>query len=123
MARSCVSWPEWSAFAFWFRTKKWNRARATLLAKVGASLEAVDFYRVKTDRVWTRDFAPSFIVARDTGREVAAVKWRFNAWAKYDNWQLDEAAGAKIPNWPVRARGRRRWYSKAEASTLTGRAG
>jgi len=70
-----------------------NAAREAL-QKVGAELAAVDFYRVPTDRVWTRDFAPSFVVA---GSEVAAVKWRFNAWAKYDNWQRDDAAGRKIP--------------------------
>ncbi len=30
--------------------------------------------------------------------EIAAVKWRFNAWAKYDNWQCDDEAGRKIPD-------------------------
>jgi agmatine deiminase len=70
-----------------------QRARA-VLAKVGANLAAVDFYRIPTDRVWTRDFAPSFVTS---GAETAAVKWRFNAWAKYDNWQRDDAAGRRIP--------------------------
>lgn len=66
-----------------------------VLSKVGANLEQVDFFQVPTDRVWTRDFAPSFAFAGDT---VCGVKWRFNAWAKYDNWEDDEAAGAKIPS-------------------------
>src|SRR4051812_17937127 len=70
-----------------------NAAREAL-RKVGAELAAVDFYPVPTDRVWTRDFAPSFVVS---GGEVAAVKWRFNAWAKYDNWHCDDAAGRMIP--------------------------
>lgn len=66
-----------------------------VLTKVGANLDAVDFYHQPTDRVWTRDFAPSFV--KHPSGEVAAVKWRFNAWAKYDNWQLDDAAGRQIP--------------------------
>jgi agmatine deiminase len=74
-------------------TQEENAARQ-VLTKVGADLASVDFYDVPTDRVWTRDFAPSFVVGSG---EVAAVKWRFNAWAKYDNWQRDEAAGAQIP--------------------------
>jgi len=78
-------------------------ARA-VLKKVGAQCEAVDFYRVHTDRVWTRDFAPSFVTQAST-REVGAVKWRFNAWAKYDNWQRDDAAGARIPT----LAGKRSW--------------
>src|SRR5579863_5773776 len=73
-----------------------QRAR-TVLSKVGAELSAVEFYRVPTDRVWTRDFAPSFVVARALAGDVAAVKWRFNAWAKYDNWQRDDDAGRRIP--------------------------
>jgi agmatine deiminase len=29
-------------------------------------------------------------------RELAAIKWRFNAWAKYPNWQHDEKIGTLI---------------------------
>jgi len=61
----------------------------------GAQMEAVQFYRVATDRVWTRDFAPLFV--RDSAGDVAAVKWRFNGWAKYENHLTDEAAGRAIP--------------------------
>lgn len=79
-------------------------ARA-VLSKVGAYLEAVDFYQVETDRVWTRDFAPSFVLARGAGGDVAAVKWQFNAWAKYDNWRRDDEAGRRIPQ----LAGKRAW--------------
>ena len=50
-----------------------------------------------TDRVWTRDFRPELSFVSRANRETAAVKWRFNAWAKYDNWQRDDEAGRKIP--------------------------
>ena len=32
------------------------------------------------------------VLARAT--EMAAIKWRFNAWAKYPNWKHDEKIGS-----------------------------
>ena len=29
-------------------------------------------------------------------RHLAAIKWRFNAWAKYHNWKKDEAIGSRM---------------------------
>src|SRR5207302_153836 len=29
-----------------------------------------------------------------TANQLSAVKWRFNAWAKYSNWQRDEKIGS-----------------------------
>jgi agmatine deiminase len=69
-----------------------------VLTKVGAELAAVEFFPVPTDRVWTRDFAPSFVTAPSPAPECAAVKWHFNAWAKYDDWHRDDAAGRLIPH-------------------------
>ena len=66
------------------------RARG-ILRKAGATLEAVEFFECPTDRVWARDFGPTFVVNRRG--EGALVGWRFNAWAKYDDWQQD----AKVP--------------------------
>lgn len=48
----------------------------------------IRFHRWPTNRGWTRDSGPIFI-KRKTG-EVAITNWRFNAWAKYKNWQLDD---------------------------------
>jgi len=45
-----------------------------------------DLVRVATNRSWTRDTGPLF-VERDGKKR--ATHWRFNAWAKYDDWQLD----------------------------------
>jgi agmatine deiminase len=61
-----------------------------VLTRAGADWEAVEFFRQPTDRVWARDFGPSFVNG-------AAVKWRFNGWAKYENHLRDEAAGRAIP--------------------------
>jgi agmatine deiminase len=65
-----------------------------VLEKCGVQWEAVEFYPMETDRVWARDFAPLFV---KSANEVAAVKWRFNGWAKYENHLRDEAAGLAIP--------------------------
>ncbi len=65
-----------------------------ILERNGSVLAAVDFYTVETDRVWTRDFAPLFV--KNAAGEKAAVKWRFNGWAKYANHLLDDAAGHTV---------------------------
>ena len=42
---------------------------------------------VPTDRVWLRDSAPTAVTRADGNVELVA--WRFNAWAKYDNYHAD----------------------------------
>src|SRR6185437_14226077 len=62
--------------------------------------ENVRFHRWPTDRIWTRDSGCAFVWpcgagarARETSA-MAAVKWQFNAWAKYPNWKRDEKVGS-----------------------------
>jgi agmatine deiminase len=70
-----------------------------VLEKAGVDLARVEFFRFPTNRGWTRDFGPLF-VRRDGRRgETAIARFRFNAWAKYADWQKDDrvselAAGA-----------------------------
>jgi agmatine deiminase len=48
-----------------------------------------DSYRMhvqKTDRSWLRDSAPTGILE---GGTLKWVQWKFNAWAKYDNFKKD----------------------------------
>jgi agmatine deiminase len=77
------------------RDEELRQGAHAVLEKCGANLAAVDFERCPTDRVWTRDFAPQFL--KNAAGETAAVKFRFNGWAKYDNHLLDDAAGRAIP--------------------------
>ena len=50
----------------------------------------VSYHRLKTVDVWVRDYGPIGI----KGKDIALVKWRFNAWGnKYDDLLPDEAAG------------------------------
>jgi agmatine deiminase len=68
-----------------------ERQATRILRSAGADLDAVFFYRCPTDRVWVRDYGPIFV--RDRHGWVAMTRWRFNAWAKYDDWRRD----ARVP--------------------------
>ena len=91
-----------------------KRARE-VLDRAHALSDNVHFHRWPTNRVWMRDSGCTFVVSgnsetlssRAKSRDLAssadliAVKWRFNAWAKYCNWQQDEKIGshmAKVAN-------------------------
>ena len=65
-----------------------------ILRKVGAQMESVEFIECPTNRVWTRDYCPLFV--KNRRGELGLTGWRFNAWAKYDDWQLDAAVPAKL---------------------------
>jgi agmatine deiminase len=65
-----------------------------VLRKAGAPLASIDFFHVPTDRVWTRDYCPIFVA--DPSSDITLTDWHFNGWAKYPNWQRDDAAAALI---------------------------
>jgi agmatine deiminase len=56
-----------------------------------ADLKRIKFHVWPTDRGWTRDSGPIFVKAeRKAGpAPLAVTNWRFNAWAKYPDWKLD----------------------------------
>jgi agmatine deiminase len=68
----------------------------------------IRFWQIPTNRGWTRDFGPIFVKRDSRKRDLppmGTTVWRFNAWAKYDDWQLDSRAGTeiakllRIPSW------------------------
>jgi agmatine deiminase len=81
-----------------------------VLAKAGALSKNIAFHRWPTNRVWTRDSGCTFVVATnhvDAGdspaqsrprspQTLAAIKWSFNAWAKYSNYRHDEKLGSRM---------------------------
>ncbi|MGH9354929.1 MAG: agmatine deiminase family protein [Terriglobia bacterium] len=78
-------------------------ARAkSILKRAGVDVSRVEFFHFPTNRSWTRDFGPLFVRdSESTGvHEIAIVRFQFNAWAKYPDWQLDnqipELAGAAL---------------------------
>src|SRR5690348_15239133 len=72
----------------------------TVKADAGRALAAHDvapnfrLHVVPSDRVWLRDSAPTGVI-RDDGK-VTLANWQFNAWAKYDNFALDERLGEAL---------------------------
>lgn len=76
-----------------------------------ADLARIDFVRARTNRGWMRDLGPMFARKRRTGGRVI-LDYRFNAWAKYDDWKLDDAIAGTVahrfgvPAVPVTHRGR-----------------
>lgn len=67
------------------------------LARASANPRHLHFHRWPTDRVWTRDSGPIFVrksSSVDQGT-IAVTNWRFNAWAKYDNWHRDDQLAAR----------------------------
>jgi agmatine deiminase len=65
-----------------------------ILERAGANLDHVSFHLWPTDRSWTRDSGPIFV--RNAEGRVGIINWRFNAWAKYSNWQLDDKVPGRV---------------------------
>jgi agmatine deiminase len=70
------------------------RARR-VLEKVGVALSRIEFFRFPTNRGWTRDFGPVF-VKHGNSRGPTIAKFRFNAWAKYRDWQKDDRVPERV---------------------------
>jgi len=79
-----------------------RRARR-VLERNGVDLEQVRFHLWPTNRVWTRDSGPIFV--RTPEGKLGLTDWRFNAWAKYPDWELDDQFPSrvkkllKLPTW------------------------
>lgn len=67
----------------------------SVLTKVGADFSKIEFYRFPHNRGWMRDSGPMF-VKNDETEETAVVKFKFNAWAKYADWELDNQVAVKF---------------------------
>ncbi len=66
----------------------------SMLRRAGANLDQVSFHRWPTDRGWTRDSGPIFV--RNAEGRVGLTNWRFNGWAKYDDWHLDDKLPGRV---------------------------
>jgi agmatine deiminase len=69
-----------------------ERRATQILKRGGANLTRLHFHHWPTDRVWLRDSGPIFVKKIDTSGsgDLAITNWKFNAWAKYDNWRSDD---------------------------------
>jgi agmatine deiminase len=78
-----------------------------ILRACHADAARVRFFHERTDRSWTRDFCPTFLKREKADlssayadvqlpAELGALNWRFNGWAKYDNWTHDDRVAASL---------------------------
>jgi agmatine deiminase len=76
---------------------------------LGSRSGNVKFWHIPTNRAWMRDTGPIFLRrGARASRELpplAATAWRFNAWAKYNDWKRDAPVSSvlgrrlRIPTW------------------------
>jgi len=80
-----------------------QRKVADKLDAVAVDLDRVRFFKAATDRVWLRDSAPTFVVKDEpssgTSDRIGLIQWKFNAWAKYDNFRRDTRLPRKFARW------------------------
>jgi len=81
-----------------------------VLIRAGVDLSRVEFFRFPTNRGWTRDSGPIFLKRDGEPPEVAIVRFRFNGWAKYPDWEKD----AQVPPRTARALGMRMFNARAK---------
>jgi len=81
------------------------RQARRVLERADAYSPDINFHRWPTNRVWLRDSGCIFLKEIHVGtaalgrpgpeaRHALALKFRFNAWAKYSNWRHDEKIGS-----------------------------
>ncbi|HUO14713.1 MAG TPA: agmatine deiminase family protein [Verrucomicrobiae bacterium] len=88
------------------------RQARRILQRADAWSANIRFHHWRTDRVWLRDSGCIFVKRKhgipdlaktarpgaspspDGNRDVAALKFRFNAWSKYSNWKHDDKIGS-----------------------------
>ncbi len=75
-----------------------EHAARRALGHCGANLNALRFHQWPTNRGWLRDSGPIFVIlsAADGRRSTMLTNWGFNAWAKYPDWELDNALPQRI---------------------------
>ena len=71
-----------------------EKRASNFLRRGGANLARLHFHHWATDRVWLRDSGPIFI--KNPAGENAITNWKFNAWAKYDNYRRDDQIPAHV---------------------------
>lgn len=67
-----------------------EKRSAGMLRRQGSNMARLHFHHWPTDRVWLRDSGPIFVKSQDEKGTLALTDWRFNAWAKYQNWHNDD---------------------------------
>jgi agmatine deiminase len=74
-----------------------QRQAEAILDKLDLDRSRISFWHFATDRSWIRDYGPLFLVGGPDHSSVPRmVNFAFNGWAKYDNWQRDDAVAQQM---------------------------
>src|SRR4030095_14321846 len=68
-----------------------REAALVALEAHGVNQDNLTLHKVRTDRVWLRDSAPTGVI--DSDGNVVLLNWKFNGWAKYPNFDEDASVG------------------------------
>jgi agmatine deiminase len=73
--------------------KEHQKKAERVLKSVDINFDNLEFFILKTNRGWMRDSGPIFLKNKTTD-DVCLLNFRFNGWAKYDNFKKDD----KLPS-------------------------
>ena len=60
-----------------------------------SKIKNINFHKIKTDRIWLRDSGPIFLINKKIKKKLI-LDFRFNGWAKYNNFNNDNKITDKI---------------------------
>ena len=73
-----------------------EKRAARFISRVGVDMSLVEFFRIQTNRGWTRDFGPIFVIQQGAQPKVSIARFRFNAWARYPDWKQDDGVSGRV---------------------------
>ena len=73
-----------------------EEAARRILSRVGAEPDRVEFFRIPTNRGWTRDSGPAFVRRSGDRGEVSISRFRFNGWARYPDFRKDDRVPERV---------------------------
>jgi len=76
-------------------SKEHQKKAEKILKDADVDFNNIEFFIKKTNRSWLRDSGPFFIKNRD---ELTVVDFKFNAWAKYNDYKVDDTIPRFISN-------------------------
>lgn len=89
----------WEPVAILFEDKANEHRALHRLKRAGVDLSRIERFRCPTNRSWIRDSGGTFVRRqgqKNVASEVALVDWRFNGWAKYNDWSYDNRLPERI---------------------------
>ena len=67
-----------------------------VLQRAGVQSTQVAWYRIPTNRGWLRDCGPLFVTRDEPTPDCRIARFRFNAWARYADWEADDQVPIQI---------------------------